>query len=198
MGKEGGVGRWWVGLRAMGKRGGGRTYLSLIWGPIRSVLIGLSVTFRMVELLLAVKQRGGGRGCLCLHRFRFWRSLDGRCITVRVLVFFRAAPLLCCFTVCSWKSIVIDVISAVCLEGTSQTSTGPHLCLLMTALGPCLFPCLSPCLCCGCGGGEICALSCVTSSCHDCGSAAFCPSAHGYASSLCPCPFPCPCPCPGS
>lgn len=103
MGNGGGgrVGGWWVGLRARGERGGGRTYLSLIWGPIRSVLIGLSVTFRMEELLLAVKQRGGGRGsCLCLHRFRFWRSLYGNCITVRVLVFLRAAPLLCRLTVC--------------------------------------------------------------------------------------------------
>lgn len=93
---------WRVGLRARGERGGGRTYLSLIWGPIRSVLIGLSVTFRMEELLLAVKQRGGGRGSrLRLHWFRFRRSLDGSCVTIGVLVFLRAAPLLGCLTVCA-------------------------------------------------------------------------------------------------
>lgn len=60
----------------------------------------------------------------------------------------------------------------------------------MTALCPCLSSPLCPCPCCGCDGGEICALSCATSSFHDCGSDAFCQSAHGCVS--------CPCPCPGS
>lgn len=41
--------------------GGGRTYLSLIWGPIRSVLIGLSVTFRM-EFVLSSPVDPGQKG----------------------------------------------------------------------------------------------------------------------------------------
>lgn len=65
---------------------------------------------------------------------------------------------------------------------------GYHLCLSMTALCPSPYLCPCPCPCCGCDGGEICALSCVTSSCHDCGSDAFCQSARGCVSSpgLCP------------
>lgn len=85
-------------------------------------------------------------------------------------------------------------------------SSGAHLCLWKRALDPCpspcpcSAPCPSPCLCSCCGGGGISAPNFWSASCRGCASAAFGPSARGFASSpsLDPCLCLSPCPCPGS